>query len=215
MELPFTHEQFLDVFAAYNRTFWWAAALLWLWTLFAALRWLRNPEGANRLVAWLLVAHWAWSGAVYHLAHFRAVNPAALVFGILFLLQSALFGWLAVGGRRLDFARATGFWRTVGVTLVGYSLLYPALGLAFGLDYPGMPTFGVPCPTVLLTVGFLVASNLGGARWITAIPLLWTVIGGSAAFLLRIPADLVLALSGVALVARLILSFGGPETTDP
>ena len=50
--------------------------------------------------------------------------------------------------------------------------------------------------------------NVGGvARWIVAIPLIWSVIGGSAAFLLGIRADLVLALSGVALLARLVASF--------
>lgn len=209
MQLPFTHDQFLDVFAAYNSAFWWAAILLWLWTLLVAFRWLRNPEGTNRLVGWLLVVHWTWSGAIYHLGYFRSVNSPALLFGLLFILEAVLFAWLAYGGKRLEFASVTGFWRAVGGILVGYSLVYPAVGLAFGLAYPRMPTFGVPCPTVVLTVGFLLASNLSVARWIAVIPLIWTFIGGSAAFLLGVRADLVLALSGLVLLARLLTSFGG------
>ena len=208
MDLPFTHDQFLDVFAAYNRAYWWAAALLWLWTLFVAFRWFRNPGGTNRSVAWLLVVHWAWSGAVYHLAYFRSVNPLALLFGLLFIFQAALFARLAHGDNQLEVSSATGFWRATGVILIGYGLVYPAVGLAFGLNYPRMPTFGVPCPTVILTIGFLLGSNLRVARWLTVIPLVWTFIGGSAAFLLGIRADLVLALSGLALLARLITSFG-------
>jgi hypothetical protein len=64
---------------------------------------------------------------------------------------------------------------------------------------------------VILTVGFLLCANLRVARWIAVIPLLWTVVGGSAAFLLEIRADLVLALSGVALTARVVASFGTRE----
>lgn len=202
MDLPFTHDQFLDVFAAYNTTFLSAAVLLWTWTLYVAWRWVRDPLGSSNSVAWLLAAHWAWSGAVYHLVYFRAVNPAALVFGLLFLLQAALFARLAVGATRLDFGAVGGVWRGVGMTLIGYGLVYPAIGLAFGLDYPRMPSFGVPCPTVVLTIGFLLGANLHVARWIALVPLAWTVVGGSAAFLLGIRADLVLVLAGGVLLVR-------------
>ena len=48
MHLPFGHKQFLDVFGAYNRAFWWAALLLWLATAAVAVRWLRHPSRAGR-----------------------------------------------------------------------------------------------------------------------------------------------------------------------
>ena len=211
MQLPFTHDQFLDVFAAYNNRFWWAALLLWLWTSSVAFRWFRNPGGVNRSVAWLLVVHWAWSGVVYHLGYFRSVNSPALVFGLLFVLQAAFFAWLAYRDRPLDFSSVGGFWRALGLVLVGYSLVYPAVGLAFGLEYPRMPTFGVPCPTAILTSGFLLGANLRIARWITVIPLLWAAVGGSAAILLGIRPDLMLAFSGLALLARLVTSFGANQ----
>ena len=127
MQIPFTHDQFLEVFAAYNGTFWWAAILLWIGTLGVVVQWFRNPERAGRSVAWLLMVHWAWSGAVYHLGYFRGVNLPALAFGVLFLLQAVLFAWLAYGRKRLDFAAAQGLWRLLGLSFMAYSLVYPAL----------------------------------------------------------------------------------------
>ena len=135
------------------------------------------------------------------------MNPPALAFGALFLLQAVLFVGLAYGRKRLDVAAAQGLWRLLGLSFMGYSLVYPALGPLLGLEYPRMPTFGVPCPTVILTVGFLLTANLRVARWIAVTPLLWSTKGGSAAFLLGIRAGLVLALSGVALLARVVASF--------
>jgi hypothetical protein len=34
---------------------------------------------------------WAWMGLVYHIGFFRFINPAALGFGIAFLVQAWLF----------------------------------------------------------------------------------------------------------------------------
>ena len=102
---PNAREQFLDVFAAYNRMLWPAALLLWLATLIAVVLLLRRDPRAPRIVALLLAAHWAWSGAAYHLAFFRSVSPAATLFGALFVAQAALFlGNHSVGlhgGRRV------------------------------------------------------------------------------------------------------------------
>ena len=71
-----------------------------------------------------------------------------------------------------------------------------------------MPTFGVPCPTVLLTAGFLLAATPSAARVALVVPVVWSFLGGSAAFLLGIWADLALPLAGAALLWR---SMGGRE----
>ena len=54
MRLPFTHDQFLDVFAAYHRLLWPVAALLWLLTLGAVFHLWRAGPRAGRLVATVL-----------------------------------------------------------------------------------------------------------------------------------------------------------------
>ena len=66
------------------------------------------------------------------------------------------------------------------------------------------PVFGVaPCPTTIFTLGMLLPSN---AAWpLFVIPLVWSVIGGSAAVLLVVPQDYGLILDG-AIAAMLIIT---------
>lgn len=149
MSLPFTLEQFLDVFAAYNRLLWPAALVLWIASLGGFILLLRRDARGPRFVGWLLAVHWSWSGAVYHLAYFRDINPAALLFGALFLAQAGLFASWTLRLPAAAFDVPPTLWTRLGTILMGYALAYPALGLALGLSYPRMPTFGVPCPTTL------------------------------------------------------------------
>jgi len=208
MQLPFTHEQFLDVFEAYNNALWVPALFLWLASLAIVARWLRDPDSGGPWLTWLLSVHWLWSGGAYHLAFFSDINPAALAFGILFLLQGALFLWFTRTRRRLHFNPSTSAWGIAGLVLVAYSLLYPLVGMGFGLEYPRMPTFGVPCPTALLTAGLLILTTPRAPRALFVIPVAWAAVGGFAAFELGIRADAMLVVAGVAMVARII--FRGP-----
>lgn len=207
MQLPFTHEQFLEVFGAYNTVVWPVAALLWLAT--AGVMWAFYQRGAefSRWVTVLLAVHWAWSGAVYHLVYFRAINRAAVLFGSLFIIEAVLLAWLGLGSQRLRLDPSTG-WARVGALLVVYALAYPALGPLFGLEYPRLPLFGVPCPTTILTAGALLCAPPHQARWVAVIPLLWAVVGGSAAFVLAIRADLTLVLAGVVLLVYVARPIG-------
>jgi hypothetical protein len=209
--LPFTHDQFLDVFGAYNRALWPAAILIWLLTAAAMVALFRRGATASRLVAAVLAFHWGWAGIAYHLAFFRSINPAATIFGTVFILQATLFLWRGVLGSQLVFQPANSFWGRAGVALILYSLLYPALGLALGLAYPRFPSFGVPCPTAILTVGLLLLAPRREARRMGAIPVLWTAVGGSAAVLLQIPADWALLVAGLLLV---LFAAVGPSRSD-
>ena len=83
-------------------------------------------------------------------------------------------------------------------------MLYPAIARAEGHAFPRLPTFGVPCPTTILTIGFLLAADRSLPRLVAVIPLVWAVIGGSAAFLLGVRADLMLVAAGIALAVDMI-----------
>jgi hypothetical protein len=195
--LPFSHEQFFAVFAAYNRALWPFAAVLWALSLGAfvlVLRGARNP----RSISTLLAAHWAWAAIAYHWAYFAAVNPAAVAFGAVFLAQALLLG---IGAWR-DAIRYS--WRrtprhVIGALLVVYALLYPALAELFIGAYPSIPTFGVPCPTTLLTIGFLLLTTPLRIS-LLIIPSAWTVVGGSAAVLFGVLPDWALLAAGLAVL---------------
>jgi len=100
MRLPFSESAFLDVFAAYNRALWPAGPALGVATLGVAIGLARGRGGA-RVMAALLVAHWAWSGIAYHAAFFARINPAARLF-------SAMFVFLVAGASMLAYAVAPG-----------------------------------------------------------------------------------------------------------
>ena len=75
--MPFTANEFLDVFAAYNQAVWPFAAILWLLTALVCGALVLGTSIRGSLLRFLLAAHWLWAGLVYHAWFFTAINPAA------------------------------------------------------------------------------------------------------------------------------------------
>ena len=198
--LPFTHQQFLFVFALYNGVIW---PLQWLAQAvgFAMLVLLHRPSPArDRASVLALAAMWLWTGLVYHGAFFSLVNPAAPLFGAFFVVEGLLLAE-AAWRRRLAFGQATGLRYVVGWSLLVYAVVvYPALGLLLGERVLDLPAFGVtPCPVTLATLGVLSLATGPARRWLTIIPVAWALVGGSAAVLLKTPQDWPLLLTPVLL----------------
>ena len=204
MTLPFTQEQFFDVFAAYNESLWPFIVTLWLTTALAVLLFLRYPHTGQRFIAVLLVLHWMWAALAYHAVFFSKINPAAWLFSVLFLIQAGLLAWYGLIRPRLQFSYANSIRHLFSWGLVAYALVYPGLVWAEGNAFPRLPTFGVPCPTTILTIGFLLAANHSLPPVVTFIPILWAFIGGSAAFLFGVHADLMLLAAGICLLVYII-----------
>jgi hypothetical protein len=209
MDLPFTRAQFFDVFAAYNLAVWpaqWVLACLAI-AMAAAVGW--SPLRAGHAVAYGLALLWAWTAVAYHLPFLRAINPAAPWFAVLCLASAAAFAIL--GGVRggLAFQPVRGARAWVGWTVVVYALLgYPLVGALAGHVFPHAPTFGLPCPTTLFTVGLLLLAAPGLHRALVVGPLAWACIGTSAAFALEVPQDYgLLAAAGIGL----FLLFPAPD----
>jgi hypothetical protein len=203
VQLPFTHDQFLDLFGDYTRALWPFLLVLWLATAWILWQLFRNSLRSPAVVPWLLAIHWAWSGAVYQLIYFRRINPAATLFGAAFLTQALLLLWRGVFQSRLTFSKPSR-WSAVGWGLILYSMLYPAVGLLLGLRPPRWPSFGVPCPTTVLTAGLLLLGPRREARLLGSIPVLWAAVGSFAAFALGIRADVALGVAGVLLLAYML-----------
>jgi hypothetical protein len=210
VQLPFTHDQFLDLFGDYNRALWPALVLLWGVTLVSIVNALRRRGKVNRLVTIMLTVHWTWNAVFYHLMFFRRINGAAAAFGILFLAQAGLLAWRGIARSALSYEGKSSGWRMLGIGLIAYAMFYPLLGIAFGLAYPRLPVVGVPCPTAILTAGFLLLAPRREVRVLGWIPILWAGIGGSAAFLLGIQADLALPVAGLLVAGRML----APDSRD-
>ncbi|WP_427914910.1 DUF6064 family protein [Ramlibacter sp. MMS24-I3-19] len=197
--LPFTHDQFIGVFGAYNAGIWPAQIVADLLGVAVCVAVVRGTMFAAALAASSLAAMWIWTGVAYHGLFFSKINPAAVAFGVAFALEGLLFVHAALH-RRLLFAPHA--WRPLraaaGWALIGYSaLVYPVVGWLAGMSYPTVPTFGVtPCPVTLFTFGTLLLAT-SPPWWLVPIPLAWSLLGGSAAMLLRMPADWVLLASAL------------------
>ena len=75
---------------------------------------------------------------------------------------------------------------------------YPALGDALGHRYPAAPTFGLPCPTTIFTIGLLLWAAHRMPRAVLVIPIVWAVFGFQAAVFLGVREDLGLLVAGAS-----------------
>ena len=95
-------------------------------------------------------------GIVYHLIFFTEINKAAYLFGAVFILQGILFLIFGVFQNQLSFKFHYGIYGWLGIMLISFALVvYPVLGYIVGHTYPSSPTFGLPCPTTIFTLGLL------------------------------------------------------------
>jgi len=197
MQLPFTQAQFFDVFRQYNEAVWPAQLLLLALGLAAALLASQSSERAARTVSGILAALWVWMGAIYHLVFFRGINGAAVLFGALFIVQGGLFAWFGFWRSELAFHARGATRGAVGAALILYALvLYPVLGLLAGHRYPATPTFGLPCPTTILTLGLLLWTRPPVPRSLVLIPTFWALVGTVGALRLGVPEDFGLLVAG-------------------
>jgi hypothetical protein len=199
MSLPFTQEQFFEVFARYNEAVMPLQIGLFLLGLSAFGAMVVRRRDSDRVVSAILAGLWIWMGVVYHLIYFREVNPAATLFGVMFLGGAAVFAWVGVVQGRLVFDCESRARRIAGHALIAYALVgYPFLSAILGREFPEMPTFGLPCPTTIFTIGMLAFLSPPFPRYVFAIPIAWALIGSQAALLLGVYEDLGLLVAGLA-----------------
>jgi len=181
MEIPFTVEQFFDVFGTYNTAIWPAQILAYVLGIVALALAFRESKLSTRIVSGILALFWIWMGVFYHMVHFSVINPAAWIFGSFYILLGGCFILYAM-------------------------VVYRLLGISFGHSYPRAPIFGVaPCPTTIFTFGILLWAIKSVPAYLLVIPLIWSIVGMSAAVNLRVPQDYGLVVAGVLGTALILI----------
>ena len=164
-----------------------------------------RASGSGVAVSAILSALWAWLALAYHLVFYSAISPPAYAFAALSLAGAGVFFWQGVVCGKLEFKWVPGPRAVMGVCLVVFSLaVYPAWTYLAGHRYPAFPTFGLPCPTAIFTLGLLAFLKTPYPRSPFVIPVLWIFVGGQAAFLLNVPADYGLVVAGLVGVALML-----------
>jgi Family of unknown function (DUF6064) len=205
MQLPFTAEQFFSVFRLYNSTVWPVQVFLVLLAVLAVIFIALRRPWSGVAVSAILALLWVWLGAVYHAAFFARINPVAYGFGALSIVGGLLFAWHGVIHRRIEFAFGRSVRTALGIVLIAFALVaYPVWSTLAGHGYPELPTFGLPCPTTIFTIGVLALASGTNLRAVLAVPILWSLVGSQAAFLMDVKPDLGLLVAGVSAVGLFI-----------
>jgi hypothetical protein len=200
MNLPFSAVQFFDLFRDYNLAIFpvhFAGYLLG----FTAL-WFLLPERFSwKVVAIILGVYWLWIGIAYHFVFFTRINPAAGIFGSLFVVQGVLFLISAFRHNNFSLAALSSIQGIAGWGSILYGMIiYSSIGYLLGHRWPFAPLFGVaPCPTTIFTLGIM-SLMLNLKRWLLIIPVIWSLIGFTAAIKLGVTEDIGLLVAGLLTV---------------
>jgi len=206
MRLPFTPEQFFGVFAKYNEAVWPAQVAIYIAAAIVFYLIFKPGKYSNKVISGILALFWLWMGIVYHWIFFATINPAARIFGALFVLEGLIFLYEGIARNNLVFSFGKDWYSAAGVVLMLFgSIVYPILGPFVGHNYPSTPTFGLPCPTTIFTIGALLLANRP-PKYVAAIPLLWSAIGFSAAISLGVREDISLLIAGLIGLSAIIKS---------
>ena len=204
--IPFTVDQFLNVFERYNVAVWPAQLFLYaIGVLIICLAFQRKVD-FSRSISLLLSMFWIWMGLLYHFWFFSTINRAALIFAAFFVLQGVLFFIAGVNKNNLTFQFRPGLFGVTGGMFLIYALvIYPALSYWLGHRYPAAPTFGLPCPTTIFTFGLLLWTNRRVPLYLLPIPFGWSLIGMSSAISFGMIEDYGLMVAGLLGSSLIIL----------
>lgn len=198
MAPPFSEAEFFQVVAAYNAGIWPTQLVLAFLALLGVVLAFRATVVEDRAVTTFLGLLWVWMGVGYHWTYFTGINPAAWLFGALFVVQGLAFLYLAVRVEPLRYLPEWDAFGLLGAALMAYGLVfYPLLGSALGRAYPAQPTFGLPCPTTIFTVGLLLWARPRIPPAILIVPVAWSLVGESAAWLFGVVEDIPLLAAGL------------------
>jgi len=206
MKAPFTLEQFLTVFQTYNLAIWPLEIAAYLLGAGAVLLVFRRTKGGDRIISAILSLMWLANGLLYHITFFSAINKAAYVFGAMFIIQALMFFWQGVLKNGLVFGKTGSWYQTAGLIFIGYAMvIYPLLGIPARHVWPRSPMFGAaPCPTTIYTFGLLLLSLGRVPKKLLIVPLLWSLLGLSAAVNFGIYEDLGLIVAGLSGTAMIL-----------
>src|SRR5687767_2231474 len=104
--LPFTREQFMGMFEAYNLAIWPLQILSYALGISAVALVAWRARQSDRLIAGILAAFWLWLSGAFLWTFMRTIDtgPGPVAFTAAFAIEAALFCWLGVLRRELRFA---------------------------------------------------------------------------------------------------------------
>jgi hypothetical protein len=197
------------VFVQYNESVWPTQIVLYAVAVAILALLVRARPAECRIIAGLLMLLWTWMAIAYYFVFFTRISGSGWLIGGVLLAGGLWLGWTGGIKGKIQFGPRRDWRGALGWLLILYALIaYPLVGFVVGHRYPAMPTFGLPCPVTIFTVGLLMLTVSPVPRSVFLVPALWGLFGGaSATFLLGVYQDAGLLIAGiVSLVAMLRLA---------
>ena len=205
MKIPFTTEQFFEVIEKYNVATFPVQLIFTLLAIAAVILLHTRYDWKNRFIGGYLGILWIWTGIAYHLLFFTNINKAAYFFGGLFVVQGLLFFLESFSWKKLEIEFTGGTMHYMGYFFLIFAIfIYPILLYYLEGSVKTTITLGLPCPSTILTFGFLMLATKNFRRYLLIIPALWTIVGTSAAINFGVYPDYVMALSAIIAIIYLL-----------
>lgn len=206
MKIPFTTEQFFDIIEKYNSAIFPVQFILILLGILSVFVLHSKKKIKNRLIGGFLGILWIWTGIAYHLAFFTEINKAAYVFGGLFVLQGFLFLFETFSRKKLEFEFNGKIMDYIAYFFIIFGIvIYPILIYFLENSIEATITLGLPCPSTIMTFGFLMLTRPKFPKYLIIIPALWTIIGTSAAFNFGVYPDYLMPVSAIIAIIYLFV----------
>lgn len=205
MKVPFTTDQFFSVFEHYNHAIFPGQFFILLLGLLSVILIHTQRPSKEKLTGFILGILWIWAGAVYHIGFFAAINPVARIFGILFILQGLFILYSIFQNRlRFNFGNKAPDYMGYFFILFG-TIIYPIIGLLIHEEPSKIISLGLPCPTTIFTFGLFILARKYFPKYLLIIPVLWAVVGLSAAVNFGVYQDLMLIVAAVCALVSIFL----------
>lgn len=199
MKLPFTVEQFFQVIENYNKAVFPAQLVILLAGIITISLLFKNTANKSKWISGIIGGIWIWIGIVYHIIFFTSINPAAFVFGALFIAEGLLVLRCAFLKRNLNFILTKSIAAYTGFFLILYGLIfYPVVSYLVESSFSKTIALGLPCPSTILTFGFFILAARQFPKHLLIIPIIWAIIGVSAAINIGVVQDLMIIVAAIA-----------------
>jgi hypothetical protein len=196
--MPFTTEQFFEVFRTYNKSIYPGQLIILLIGIYSVFILYKKKDYVINTIGALLIMLWLWIGIIYHILFFTVINKAAYIFGGLFILQAILFFFEFRIKKRIVINPENLFRIIIGYFFIIFGLIiYPLIGLLEGKNIEYIISFGLPCPSVIFTCGILILAGKSIPKYLLIIPTLWAFIGFFAVLKFGVYQDILLPVSAV------------------
>jgi len=186
-------EYIIQAMADYNQMVYPWQLMLMAEMVFAMMILKVKKKVKNRMINLILSVAWLWSFIFYFLISLTEYTTVAYIYGFAFLLQSIFFMYEGFFRSDLsyDFNNIARHYTGFAMILLGL-FIYPILGLGLGKDFQNTLMAGLPGPTIVITLGFLLMTVRRIPVYLLVIPVLWSLSQAMISFKIFRPEDIIL-----------------------